>query len=810
MRLYGPIFVRSMPRRPRHPLSLAFAAACVLAASIAAMPSGAATSGTVVGASVPSAVALGSSCHDRAAWSFGNLMPGSAVRTATGANVCRYTWSSSNSSSMLRIHQADRTGAAMVGQTSSWSTLGTAPGATRSFDGRGSVFIGANDWVGSPYSHSINSGATFADVAEAGSYRSVSMVDGTTAWRAGSSGVQRSLNANVSPPTWTNTATQPPAGGGNINAVDAVNSTTAWVVKYDRVHLTTDSGATWVTNTATPLTGDIEAGTATTAYGTGWAGQLYRTTDSNLSWNLAMTGIAAHAGSGTVDVAVSPGAPATVWFLNSNGVYRSTDSGTNWTATTAFPDALRPSSITAVSASEAYAGGDDGVIYRTTDSGATWNRFRTPVTGPVSSLAAISATEVVVAEQNGTAFVTRDGGTTWSAVFANQGDSQDLAAVDRRTIVAGDAFGRVRITNDHGTTWTTRTTTTSPMPVRGLAMHGSGDANGTEIILAVGDLGRISQSFDGGATWTARSSGTTQDLWDVDVAPDGVAIAVGGSGTILRSTDWGLNWASVGGAGPTLRRVDIHDDGTVIAVGHGGAIRRSANAGVTWTTPASGVTTNLISVSRPSSEVVYASGESQLLKSVDGGLTWTTMAAASSLRPAIVVAPTDTTVWMFLKSWEGWDPEWVTRSTDGGATFSQPFTAHAPLASQAIAFGTGRILFGGMGGELRMTDPAPEITDYAANAWDNAQPAFGVCLQDVAGAATPGALTEDANTSCVLDDGAGGDTWYAVPTAPVKVGQIAAAGTGNVDLVWGIRTAANQAPGEYSAAITVTAVAPNA
>ena len=54
------------------------------------------------------------------------------------------------------------------------------------------------------------------------------------------------------------------------------------------------------------------------------------------------------------------------------------------------------------------------------------------------------------------------------------------------------------------------------------------------------------------------------------------------------------------------------------------------------------------------------------------------------------------------------------------------------------------------------------------------------------------------------------DAWYGVPTAPVRVAQMAAAGTGTVDIVWGFKPNGATAPGVYSAGVVVEAVAPNA
>ncbi len=60
--------------------------------------------------------------------------------------------------------------------------------------------------------------------------------------------------------------------------------------------------------------------------------------------------------------------------------------------------------------------------------------------------------------------------------------------------------------------------------------------------IAVGDSGTILRTTDGGTTWTPQSSGTMSALWEVTFADANAGTAVGGSGTILRTIDGGTTW----------------------------------------------------------------------------------------------------------------------------------------------------------------------------------------------------------------------------------------------------------------------------
>jgi photosystem II stability/assembly factor-like uncharacterized protein len=577
---------------------------------------------------------------------------------------------------------------------------------------------------------------------------------------------------------------------------DAVNASVAWATGYAGVFRTADAGATDWSVTGTPCTNPdrIDATSSSTAFVIGW-GRICRSTNSNASWTQEITGLPADFVA--ADIQGSPQTVTTIWTVGSGGrVARSTDNGSTWSLVATVPIPVDLLRIDVVSDSEAYVAGWDGLVFHTTTSGASWTRYRVPVTGPIVSIAAADASSLVIAPHASGPRSTPDAGTTWVFPIGEGDTYRDLDAIDQGVVIASLAKGNVAVSTDGGTSVTFRATGLGHRNLRGVAML---DADS---FLAVGDEGAIVISDDAGVTWTQRASGTTEDLWDVDVTSEGIAIAVGAGGTILRSSDGGWNWTIRSSTGSDLRRVDARSGAPVIAVGVNGAIRRSADAGVTWTTPASPTTGILDSVAVASDQVMYAAHTGTLVKSVDGGVTWTSRSIGGMSR---VESVSPDVVWLTSGYYGGWQ-EWANYSTDGGATFVNAWAHNNPDVTTLHMVDDGRIYFGGTGGLLRSTEPPTTVADYAGGAWAGGGSAFGACLQDLGGSAAVASWTEDAGI-CTASDA---DAWYAVPTAPVKIAQMAAAGTGTVDVVWGFKAATGMAPGHYSAGIVVEALAPNA
>ena len=157
---------------------------------------------------------------------------------------------------------------------------------------------------------------------------------------------------------------------------------------------------------------------------------------------------------------------------------------------------------------DAWAVGNGGTIVATTNDGATWAPQTSGVKSDLLSVVFISTSNGWAVGTGGVILHTTDGGTTWTPQKSNT-----------KHTLEGIAFGDTT--------------------------HG----------YAVGDDGVIVATSDGGTTWTKQVTHTTTDLDSVattiypsEWATTGDyhdAIAVGGNGIVLMTTDAGVTWTKV-------------------------------------------------------------------------------------------------------------------------------------------------------------------------------------------------------------------------------------------------------------------------
>jgi photosystem II stability/assembly factor-like uncharacterized protein len=126
--------------------------------------------------------------------------------------------------------------------------------------------------------------------------------------------------------------------------------------------------------------------------------------------------------------------------------------------------------------------------------------------------------------------------------------------------------------------------------------------------------------------WTAVPSGTAQNLRAVHFVSADVGFVAGDGGTVLRTTNGGLNWTDASpSSGPDFHGVHFFDATTGVVVGDNGTILRTTNAGDDWTPVASGVEAPLQAVSFAGSVGIVGGGSQTILRSVDAGVSWDTV-----------------------------------------------------------------------------------------------------------------------------------------------------------------------------------------
>jgi photosystem II stability/assembly factor-like uncharacterized protein len=139
--------------------------------------------------------------------------------------------------------------------------------------------------------------------------------------------------------------------------------------------------------------------------------------------------------------------------------------------------------------------------------------------------------------------------------------------------------------------------------------------------IAVGASGTILRSSDGGIHWTSISSPIADALRGVALKGK-LGLAVGISGRVLRTIDGGLNWMEE--KRPTsknLYSVSISNQMAVIT-GEEGTILVSLDNGLTWKLHTAGTASILFGVSVNGSTAVGVGGQGAIVMSTDGGAGW--------------------------------------------------------------------------------------------------------------------------------------------------------------------------------------------
>ena len=127
--------------------------------------------------------------------------------------------------------------------------------------------------------------------------------------------------------------------------------------------------------------------------------------------------------------------------------------------------------------------------------------------------------------------------------------------------------------------------------------------------------------------WTRQESGTTYTLNSVSFVDANTGTAVGGHGTILRTTDGGDTWTQQeSGTTAILYGVSFADAKTGTAVGEGGLILRTTDGGETWTRQQSGWSWGMTDVYVVDADRATAVDANRIFQTSDGGDTWTVLA----------------------------------------------------------------------------------------------------------------------------------------------------------------------------------------
>ena len=142
---------------------------------------------------------------------------------------------------------------------------------------------------------------------------------------------------------------------------------------------------------------------------------------------------------------------------------------------------------------------------------------------------------------------------------------------------------------------------------------------------ACGDNGTIIKTTNGGINWVNQITGTSDFLTSLAMNPSNSSViyAAGNNGVILKTINGGTNW-SMQNIGGLYDDVVFKDINTGITAGFGGFMYRTTNAGNNWVNvdPGIGLTT-IYSLCIGGGNIYGGCESGKIIKSTNNGLNWT-------------------------------------------------------------------------------------------------------------------------------------------------------------------------------------------
>jgi uncharacterized repeat protein (TIGR01451 family) len=273
-------------------------------------------------------------------------------------------------------------------------------------------------------------------------------------------------------------------------------------------------------------------------------GGLFKSPDAGANWTPSgLSGVSIYA------VVVNPQSHSTLYAGTSDGVFKSTNSGSSWAATTMTNFVNRNALVVdPVSPSTLYAGTLVSGIFKSTDAGATWNLSGTGLPqnfGIFNQIVCLAIspgnTSTLFAGITGHGlFKSTDGGATWSATSLT--NAPDIVVVDpasSSTVYAGTSQG-------------------------------------------------LYKSLDAGATWNL--TGLTSGVDTFVISPAASTLYAGGSGGLFVSTNGGTSWSATGLASSVSAFLIDPVTPTTFYANASGGVSKSTDSGATWNTITNGLT----------------------------------------------------------------------------------------------------------------------------------------------------------------------------------------------------------------------------
>jgi photosystem II stability/assembly factor-like uncharacterized protein len=408
--------------------------------------------------------------------------------------------------------------------------------------------------------------------------------------------------------------------------------------------------------------------TAAIGYAVGSGGACLKTTNGGTSWSAINLNV-------PYDLLKITFLDANIGYIAGRAGYdygkvlKTTDGGETWKEVLHMSGRLN--TLFFLDAMRGWIAGYEKIM-QTVDGGLTWITHEPSGFNDILSLIFVSPTIGFMTPNNASVGlqITRDGGITWNPTLSMYSNELDYTDINTIYTLKANSPGMVYKTTDQGANWVNVSTGLSG------SLQAINFVSSTMGFVWSQDphFGKIFRTSNAGQQWTLVYHNPLVNIGHVAMAPGGKLFAVGSGGLILSSTD-GTQWNEVhkGAIKGTLRRVAFTDDLHGFAVGDQGSMIKTSDAGINWTPVNLGLESNLAGLAFVNEQIGFFAGDnSTFYKTSNGGATWTSANSGLNTPELRQIAAYDAQT-VFAGSNNG---IYVTKN--GGSTWTQ--TAYKSIA----------------------------------------------------------------------------------------------------------------------------------
>ena len=381
----------------------------------------------------------------------------------------------------------------------------------------------------------------------------------------------------------------------------------------------------------------IDSNNSQIMYAATYGNGVFKSTNGGASWATVNNGINVKS---LYTIAIDPNDSQTIYTWGER-LYKSTDGGVSWTTGGDWGVVMSNAKNLVIDPHDSktiYAGTASNGIYKSTDSGSTWLAVNSGMaTANIQSLTIDPGNRLTLyASTSGSGvFKSTNGGSSWQTINSGMTESNILSlAIDpgnSQIIYAGASSNGIYKSTNGGVSWTLLNSTVGSIVVSGVLAI---DPKQSQTIYAGFSGIGVYKSVNGGASWTSAGTGITNaEIWCLAVDPGNEGTVFAGTVTkgVFKTANGGSSWAAVnnGLTNTSISSVAIARTNTqTIYAGAPSGVFKSTNSGSTWAAANSGLPSNNVQAlaldpSDSQSKTIFAGVLNYgVYKSTDAGLTW--------------------------------------------------------------------------------------------------------------------------------------------------------------------------------------------